>query len=87
MTTPSPETLDREKDKRFVTDAELCRLLGVPARIAKPTIQELETKHGFPKKLKLWGNRRYLPAVLAYLDAQNMPRKMANPPHQRDRHE
>ena len=30
MTAPHPATLDREKDKLYVTDAELIRRLGVP---------------------------------------------------------
>jgi hypothetical protein len=32
MTKPSPEKLEREKDKLYVNDAELIRRLGVPER-------------------------------------------------------
>lgn len=68
MTTPSSETLEREKDKLFVTDAELIRRMGVPEKEARAAIAELESRHAFPRKQKLWGNRRYWPAVRAYLD-------------------
>jgi hypothetical protein len=71
MTAPSPETIEREKDKLYVTDAELIRRLGVPADVARPVLAELEAKNGFPRKQKLWGNRRYWPAVRAYLDRMN----------------
>lgn len=71
MTAPRPETLEREKDKLYVTDAELIRRLGVPEKMARQVIRELEAKSGFPRKQKLWGDRRYLPAVLAYLDRIN----------------
>ena len=54
----------------FVTDAELIRRLGVPEKIARAAIRALDdnTRSGFPKKQKLWGDRRYWPAVRAYLD-------------------
>lgn len=68
MTSPAPETIEREKEKLFITDAELIRRLGVPERVARPVINELERKPGFPRKLKLWGDRRYWPAVEAYLN-------------------
>ena len=35
MTLPSPETLDREKDKLYLLDSELIRRLGVPDKTAK----------------------------------------------------
>lgn len=69
MTSPSPETLEREKDKLFVTDAELIRRMGVPEKEAREAIAELESRRAFPQKHKLWGNRRYWPAVKAYFDA------------------
>lgn len=68
MTAPAPETVEREREKQFVTDAELIRRLGVPTHIGRPTIQQLEAKAGFPKKQQLWGDRRYWPAVKAWLD-------------------
>ena len=71
MTKPSDDTLERERDKLYITDAELIRRLGVPERTAKPAIQQLEAKAGFPPRLALWGNRRYWPAVKAYLDRTN----------------
>ena len=71
MTRPSPETIERERDKLFVTDAELIRWLGVPEEVARPVIQRLEERAGFPRKQKLWGDRRYKPAVRAFLDKMN----------------
>lgn len=71
MTTPKPETLQSEKDKLYLTDAELIRRLGVPAQSARLTIQYLEAKAGFPRKQQLWGNRRYWPAVKNWLDKHN----------------
>lgn len=72
MTLPAPETLEREQDKLYVTDAELIRRLGVPEKIARAALQELDAKQtNFPKKQKLWGDRRYWPAVKAYFDARN----------------
>lgn len=53
----------------FVTDAELIEKLGLPTRIGCQTLRLLDSHcEGFPKKHKLWGDRRYWPAVKAYLD-------------------
>ena len=73
MTEPCTETLESEKDKLFVTDAELVRRLGVPAPIARAAIRGLDDnpRSGFPPKSDLWGNRRYWPAVLDWLDRSN----------------
>lgn len=60
----------------YVTDAELIRRLGVPEKIARRVIRELDAKAhltGFPQKQKLWGDRRYWPAVKAYLDRTSGP--------------
>ncbi len=71
MTTPRPETIEREKDKLYITDAELFRWLGVPRATLRPILIELENKHGFPKKQALFGGRRYKPTVKAWLDRYN----------------
>lgn len=68
MTTPAAETLEREKDKLYLTDAELLRRLGVPPKLVKPLLPALEAKHAFPKKSAFFGDRRYWPAVKAWLD-------------------
>jgi len=71
MTEPAADTLEREKTKLWVTDAELIRRMGVPERTARETLRMLDAKpSGFPKKQKLWGDRRYWPAVQAYFDRQ-----------------
>ncbi len=63
------ETIDRQ-DTLYVTDAELIRRMGVPEKIARQAIQMLDAnpRSGWPAKQKLWGNRRYWPAVKAYFD-------------------
>lgn len=71
MTTPSPDVIEREKEKLYLTDAELIRRLGVPEKIARAAIGQAESKGGFPAKQKLWGGRRYWPAVKAWLDKNN----------------
>lgn len=69
MTMPAEDTLDRETAKLWVTDAELIRRMGVPEKTARETIRLLDAKNqGFPRKQKLWGDRRYWPAVKAYFD-------------------
>lgn len=71
MTAPSPETIEREKDKLWVTDPELVRRLGIPRDTIMPVIRRLDEdrRSGFPKKQKLFGDRRYWPAVKDYFDA------------------
>jgi len=73
MTQPAPETIERERDKLYVTDAELVRRLGVPEKIARDAIAMLDrdARSGFPRPQQLWGNRRYWPAVKAYFDRTN----------------
>ena len=68
MTNPAPETIDREKEKLWVTDAELIRRMGVPERVARQTLHMLDRQRGsgFPKKQAIWGERRYWPDVEAY---------------------
>mgnify|MGYP001570919320 CR=1 FL=1 len=71
---PAPQTL-------WVTDAELIRRMGVPEKIARAALAELD-KHrdrGFPQKQALWGDRRYWPAVRAWLDATNGLKMSATP--------
>ena len=66
---PETETIERQdKLGLWVTDAELIRRLGVPEKKAREAIRMAEAKAGFPKKQKLWGDRRYWPAVKAYFD-------------------
>jgi hypothetical protein len=71
MTAPAPETLEREKDKLYLTDAELIRRLGVPDKVMRSMLPGLEAKYGFPRKQALFGKRRYWPAVKHWLDKHN----------------
>lgn len=69
MTSPSPATIEREKDKLFITDAELIRMLGIDPKVVRPVIKALDADpaSGFPKKGDLFANRRYRPAVEHWL--------------------
>jgi hypothetical protein len=71
MTAPAAHTLEREKDKLYLTDAELIRRLGVPEKVMRPMLPGLEKNYGFPKKSPLFGDRRYWPAVKTWLDRHN----------------
>ena len=56
----------------WVTDAELIRRMGVPEKIMRRALRSLDENRrttGFPAKQKLFGDRRYWPAVLAYFEA------------------
>lgn len=65
------DTIDHDARSLWVTDAELIRRMGVPEKIARATIREMDRlPSGFPPKEALWGNRRYWPAVRAFLDHQ-----------------
>lgn len=71
MTQPSPETLDRETDKLWLTDAELIRRMGVPEKLGRAILRQMnEPGTGFPKKQELYGDRRYWPAVKDYFDSR-----------------
>lgn len=66
--TDAPTNDNRET--LYITDAELIRRMGVPEKIARDTLHMLDRDRGkgFPQKDPLWGNRRYWPAVKAWLD-------------------
>ena len=70
MTMPAEETLERESGKLWVTDAELIRRLGAPEKITRENLRMLDNKPTSrnSRKQKLWGDRRYWPAVKAYFD-------------------
>jgi hypothetical protein len=71
MTLPAEQTLEREKDKLYLTDAELIRRIGVPEKTMRSMLPGLEQNYGFPKKSPLFGDRRYWPAVKTWLDRHN----------------
>lgn len=60
----------------WVTDAEIIRRLGAGRDVTRQAIQALDDNptNGFPRKEKLWGDRRYWPAVKDWLDARYRPR-------------
>lgn len=52
----------------FIKDEELIERLGVPEKVAREALHALEASPGFPQKQKFWGDRRYWPVVIDYLD-------------------
>jgi hypothetical protein len=73
MTSPSPSTLSREKDKLtdFLTDVEIAKRWGVSDKTARRAMKALERAGGFPKKDPLFGGKRYWPAVDAFMKGRN----------------
>jgi hypothetical protein len=64
--TTTPEDRPPERDD-FVTDAEIARRWKVSEKTARGAIRQLE-RVGFPKKDPLFANKRYWPAVKAFID-------------------
>lgn len=54
-------------EKLFMTDAEAAKALGIPTDEFKATVIVLE-REGFPLPDPIFKNRRYWPAVKAFLD-------------------
>lgn len=68
------DTLEPDaRETLYVTDAELIRRSGVPEKLMRALLHEFDRdrKSGFPQKVKLFGNRRYWPAVKDYMDRFN----------------
>ena len=59
------------RDGLWVTDAEIIRRLGVSEKTGYAAIHRLEKSSlGFPEKQRVWGKKRYWPAVKAFFDEQ-----------------
>lgn len=73
MGLPSEKALEREKDRLYLTDAQLIRRLGVPEKAFRKTLKELDAnpRSGFPPKNSMFGNLRYWPAVEAWFGANH----------------
>ncbi len=56
-----------KSDKLFVTEAECAERIGISTDEFKRIVSELD-RQGFPMKDPLFANRRYWPAVKAWLD-------------------
>lgn len=54
----------------YKTEAEIAGLVGLSTDDWKHVADVLE-KRGLPRKMSLFGNRRYWPAVKAWLDRDN----------------
>lgn len=80
MSEQAPEVRKTERRHRsphgpglFITDGELIALMGVPPDVARSRLAEMDQKptvYSFPPKQKVWGDRRYRPAVEAWFEAQ-----------------
>lgn len=62
---------DGPSDFDFVTDAELIRRLGLPEKVGRVALRELDkasnARRPFPQKDPLFGDRRFWPAVKQWL--------------------
>lgn len=60
-----------DADFDFVTDAELIRRLGLPEKVGRVALRELDkaskARRPFPQPDPLFGNRRFWPAVKQWL--------------------
>lgn len=82
------DTIDHTRETLWITDAELIRRVGVPEKIARDAIKTLDNtpRSDFPRKQKLYGDRRYWPAVKAYFDAMYGLKMDVSQSPRRDRH-
>lgn len=69
------DTLEHDsRETLYVTDAELIRRSGVPEKKMRALLHEFDrqpSKSGFPQKVRLFADRRYWPAVRAFMDRYN----------------
>lgn len=54
----------------YITDAQVAERIGLPTEDLKDMMPTLE-RSGFPLKDPLFNNRRYWPAIQAFLDKRN----------------
>ncbi|MCW0016258.1 winged helix-turn-helix domain-containing protein [Rhizobium sp. BT-226] len=59
-----------KSDVLFVTDAECAARIGLPTQDFKDALPALE-RTGFPPKDPLFNNKRYWPAIQAFLDKRS----------------
>jgi hypothetical protein len=67
------EPTDSEASRRdglFIFDTEMYRRMGISEKVGRVAVRELEKRQVFPAKDLLFGNKRYWPAVRAFLDAR-----------------
>lgn len=73
LTLTEPESDDDSTSRTglWVTDAEIIRRLGVSEKVGYTAIHRLEKSGlGFPEKQRVWGKKRYWPAVKDFFDRQ-----------------
>lgn len=55
----------------YLSDAELVKRLGIGEKTGRVAFRELERARGFPQKDPLFADKRYWPAVKAFLDRRS----------------
>ena len=72
----TPELARKDDSGLFVEDSELLRRLGIPEKIGYRALAKLDRdeRSDFPQKSTFWGQRRYWPAVIDFLDATCRPK-------------
>lgn len=55
-------------DALYVDDAQLIKRLNLPKNFHPDTFKHLQERSGFPELEPDFGNKRYYPAVVAWLD-------------------
>ena len=80
----TPE-LARKDSGLFVEDSELLRRLGIPEKIGYRALAKLDRdeRSDFPQKNAFWGQRRYWPAVIDFLDTRHAGQSTCEPPPSR----
>jgi hypothetical protein len=88
---PFPEESDEQTDfdafrreALFIFDTEMYRRMGVSEKVGRVAVRELEKRQVFPARDPLFGNKRYWPAVRAFLNARagidpDPPKKRVGP--------
>jgi hypothetical protein len=64
-------TIAKKGDALYLSDVEIARRLGVGEKSVRAAFREFERRRGFPKKDRLFGDKRYWPAVKAFLDRRH----------------
>jgi hypothetical protein len=64
------DDLTNLREGLFIFDTEMYRRMGVSEKVGRVAVRELEKRQVFPARDPLFGNKRYWPAVRAFLDAR-----------------
>lgn len=87
MTTRTTTQVESPTEEDFVTEREIAERWNVPWSVACVAIAAFEMDPRFPPKDKLMGNRRYWPAVRAFMRARYNMGEKPLPPDGKDHFE